>query len=248
MSNGSPEVAVVIGGAGGIGRAVCEALGTEGMHVVVVDLSQDRADEVAAGLAQRSMAATGTACDVTLPDAVVELRKIVLERFGTPSVLVNLAGTVRNDVVAKIQDDDFDATIASHVKSTLAVMRAFIPSMKERKYGRIVNTSSIAARGSIGGGSYGAAKGAIEALSRSAALELARHNITVNCIAPGLIATGLYLTTPKEFREKSLERVPMNRLGTPEDVAACFAFLASERARYVTGQTLTVCGGLSIGY
>jgi 3-oxoacyl-[acyl-carrier protein] reductase len=248
LTDKSPRIALVTGGAGGIGRAVCQKIAAQGMRVLVVDVRAEEAAEVAASLGERGWAATGIACDVTNPEAVVELRDGVLKRDGTPSVLVNLAGTIKNDVIAKIQDEDLDATIATHVKGTLAVMRAFIPSMKARKYGRIVNTSSIAARGAIGGGSYGAAKGAIEALSRSAALELARHGITVNCVAPGLIETGLYLTTPQEFREKALGRIPMNRLGTPEDVAACFAFLASEGARYVTGQTLIVCGGLSIGF
>jgi 3-oxoacyl-[acyl-carrier protein] reductase len=127
-------------------------------------------------------------------------------------------------------------------------MRAAIPLMRANGYGRIVNTSSIAVRGTVAGGSYGAAKGAIEGLTRSAALELAPHGITVNCVSPGLVDAGIFLSTPVEYREQLVERVPMRRLGTPEDVAGCIAFLASDAASYVTGQTLTVCGGLTLGF
>jgi 3-oxoacyl-[acyl-carrier protein] reductase len=120
--------------------------------------------------------------------------------------------------------------------------------MRAHGYGRIVNTSSIAFRGTVAGGSYGAAKGAIEGLTHSAAIELAPHGITVNCVAPGLVDAGIFLSTPEEYRQELIERVPMQRLGTPADIAACVAFLASEEAGYITGQTLTVCGGLSLGF
>jgi 3-oxoacyl-[acyl-carrier protein] reductase len=127
-------------------------------------------------------------------------------------------------------------------------MRAAAPVMRANGYGRIVNTSSIAVRGTVAGGSYGAAKGAIEGLTHSVALELAPHGITANCVAPGLIDAGIFLSTPEEYRQELTDRVPMRRLGTAADVAACVAFLASEEAGYVTGQTLTVCGGLTLGF
>lgn len=241
-------VCLVTGGGGDLGSAVCHALAEAGNHVIVVDMAGPRADKVVSALTARGYSASSATCNVGDSEEVDRLAREVLEQFGPVSVLVNMAGAVRNDVVAKISDEDFDVTFKSHVKGTLATMRAFIPAMKQQKYGRIINTSSIAARGAIGGGSYSASKAAIEGLSRAAALEVAHHNITVNCIAPGLIAAGMFLTTPEEFRNKSLEQVPMRRAGTPDDVAPCVAFLASDGARYLTGQTITICGGLTVGY
>jgi 3-oxoacyl-[acyl-carrier protein] reductase len=239
---------IVTGGAGAIGSAICAALARAGHHVIVVDIDGDRAGAVAANLVQEGHSASSASCDVASTPDIDLLRDKVLAEFGHLAILVNLAGAVRNAAITKVTDEDFEATFIPHVRGTLAMMRAFIPDMKRRRYGRIVNTSSIAARGSVGGSSYGASKAAIEGLTRAAALEVAHHNITVNCIAPGLIGAGMFLTTPEDFRNKWAERIPMKRIGTPEDVAPCVAFLASEPARYITGQTLTVCGGLSIGF
>jgi 3-oxoacyl-[acyl-carrier protein] reductase len=163
-------------------------------------------------------------------------------------VVVNLAGVIRRAPLTRITTDDFRLTMATHAEGTLSTMRACIPRMRANGYGRIVNTSSIAIRGTVAGGSYGAAKGAIEGLTHSAALEVAPHGITVNCVSPGLVDAGIFLSTPEEYRQELIERVPMRRLGTPEDIAGCVAFLASEEAGYITGQTLTVCGGLSLGF
>jgi 3-oxoacyl-[acyl-carrier protein] reductase len=125
-------------------------------------------------------------------------------------------------------------------------MRAIAPGMKRNGYGRIVNTSSVAAVGSPAGISYASAKGGIEGMSRSAAIELARHGITVNCIAPGLVDAGMFLETPDSFRSHLIERIPMGRFAEPGEIASCVAFLASPGCSYVTGQTLLACGGLSI--
>jgi 3-oxoacyl-[acyl-carrier protein] reductase len=163
-------------------------------------------------------------------------------------VAVNLAGVLRNQLVAKIDDDDFALVMRTHLGGTLNVMRAALPGMRANRYGRIVNMSSLAARGSIAGGAYGAAKGAIEGLTRSAAMECARDGVTVNCVAPGLIAAGMFLTVPELYQEESAARIPMGRPGDAAEVAAAVSFLASSEASYVTGQTLRVCGGLSLGY
>jgi 3-oxoacyl-[acyl-carrier protein] reductase len=180
--------------------------------------------------------------------AVEEAVRSIVDSHGRLDIVVNLAGVIRNQLLVKIEDDDFDLVLATHVRGTLNTMRAAIPHMRERGYGRIVNTSSLAARGSIAGASYGAAKGAIEGLTRSAAIEVARYGITVNCVAPGLIAAGMFLTVPQSYQEESAAKIPMQRLGLPEEVAACVSFLASPAASYVTGQTLLICGGLSLGF
>jgi 3-oxoacyl-[acyl-carrier protein] reductase len=184
------------------------------------------------------------ALDVTDADAVDALIGS-LERLD---VVVNLAGVIRRAPLARISNEDFRLTMETHAEGTLNTMRAAAPLMRANGYGRIVNTSSIAFRGTVAGGSYGAAKGAIEGLTHSVALELAPDGITVNCIAPGLIDAGMFQSTPEQYRQELTDRVPMGRLGTPADIAACVAFLASEEAGYVTGQTLTVCGGLTLGF
>jgi len=195
-----------------------------------------------------SFDAVAATIDVTDRAAVEQAVRDIIANHGRLDILANLAGVVRNDLIAKIKDADFEATFESHVRGTLNCMRAIIPTMRQHQYGRIINMSSVAARGAIGGGAYGAAKGAIESMSRTAALELATDGITVNCVAPGLVDAGMFLTTPKHFQDAGIERTPMKRSGTPEEVAACIAFFASQEASYVTGQTLFVCGGLSVGF
>jgi 3-oxoacyl-[acyl-carrier protein] reductase len=238
----------VTGGAGGIGDAASRALAVFGHHVVIGDLDAGKAMSAAAGLQTAGLAASGVQVDVTSAAAVEELIARIAAEHGRIDVLVNMAGVVRNDVLAKVADADFDATLRSHLGGTLNCIRASIPHMKRRQFGRIINMSSVASRGSVGGAAYGAAKGAVESLSRTAALELAGHGITVNCVAPGLIEAGMFLTTPRQFQEQGIARTPMRRAGTPEEVAACIVFFASEEAGFVTGQTLFVDGGLTTGF
>ena len=238
------SVALVTGAAGGLGRACCLGLAAEGHHVVVCDLDGEAAAETADQVRDAGGSAEPRAVDVTDRAAVED----VVRSIGRLDVLVNLAGVIRNQVLVKIEDPDFDLVLDTHMRGTLNTMRAAIPRMRERQYGRIVNMSSIAARGSVAGTAYAAAKGAIEGITRSAAIEEAKRGITVNCVAPGLIGAGIFLTVPQDYQDEVTARVPMKRVGTPEEVAACISFLASPAASYVTGQTLLVCGGLSLGF
>jgi 3-oxoacyl-[acyl-carrier protein] reductase len=222
------RLALVTGAAGGLGTAVCEALAAHGLRVVAADLD-------AQGLAALTQQGDGEAAVSVAPLDVTRRQDVdaLVRSLGRVDVAVNLAGVLRNQLVAKIDDDDFALVMRTHLGGTLNVMRAALPGMRANRYGRIVNMSSLAARGSIAGGAYGAAKGAIEGLTRSAAMECARDGVTVNCVAPGLIAAGMFL---------------MGRPGDAAEVAAAVSFLASSEASYVTGQTLRVCGGLSLGY
>jgi 3-oxoacyl-[acyl-carrier protein] reductase len=185
---------------------------------------------------------------VTRAAEVEALVGSLLEAHGRLDVLVNLAGVIRNELLVKVKDESFALVMATHVHGTLNTMRAALPPMRERQYGRIVNMSSVAARGSIAGGAYAAAKGAIEGLTRSAAMESARAGVTINCVAPGLISAGMFLTVPEDYQRERAARIPVGRAGTAEEVASCVAFLASAEASYVTGQTLPICGGLSLGF
>ena len=248
MSTTKPRrLCVVLGGAGGIGSATCKALAEAGHRLVIADQAADKAESVARALSAERFDADGEGCDVTAPAEVEALRERIEARHGPADILVNLAGVVRNDILVRVKDADFALTMATHVNGTLNAMRVFLPGMRKRGYGRVVNTSSTAARGTFGGASYATAKGAIEAMSRTAAFEMAKFGVTVNCVGPGLIRAGIFLTVPEDYQKKGIDSTPMGRAGEPEEVAACIRFLASDEASYVTGQTLYVCGGLTIG-
>lgn len=244
----SGDVAVVTGGGGGLGAAVCRRLAADGWGVVVVDIAEDAARSVAESITSgggRAVAAVGDVADAAW---ATELRAEVEAAWDRPATgLVNLAGAVRNAVLSKVSDADFELVLRTHLFATMHTVRAFAPGMKSAGRGRIVNTSSVAARGVVAGTSYGSAKGGIEGLTRSAALELARHGVTVNCVEPGVIATGMFLGTPPEFQVAQTAQIPAGRAGRPEEVAAAVSFLLSPDSAYITGQTLTVCGGLSVG-
>ncbi|HRE42366.1 MAG TPA: SDR family oxidoreductase [Terricaulis sp.] len=238
---------LVVGGAGGIGAAVCEALAEAGHQVSIADRNTEAAETLATALAAKGHTVHGEGCDATSAAEVEALREHIEAARGPVDILVTMAGVIRNDLLIKVKDEDFDLVMSTHVKSTLNAMRTFLPGMRTRGYGRVVTMSSLAGRGSIAGASYAAAKSGIEGLTRTAAIEMARYSVTVNCVAPALIDAGMFRTVPKEYQDKGVQAIPMRRPGEPREVAACVRFLASEDASYITGQVITVCGGMSLG-
>ncbi|MGE8476398.1 MAG: SDR family oxidoreductase, partial [Paraburkholderia hospita] len=208
-------------------------------------------DRVALDHAASTLAAAGAdvialPVDVTNSASVNEAVEAVVERFGQIDVLVNNAGIVRDKRITKMSDDDWDAVIGVNLKSQFLCCRAVLAHMSAARYGRIVNISSRAWLGGVGQSNYSAAKGGVVSLTRSLALEWASAGITVNAIAPGIVDTPLFQTFDADLQERLKKSVPVQRIGTPDDIAQAVLFFAQREASYITGQTLYVCGGRSL--
>ncbi|MFB9177458.1 3-oxoacyl-ACP reductase FabG [Dactylosporangium sucinum] len=236
------RTAVVTGGAQGIGAATARLLAEQGARVVVLDLdaakAQKVADELPGGLA--------LGCDVTDKDQV----DTVFAEIGAVHVLVNNAGITRDNLLFKMPVDEWNAVLGTNLTSMFLCTQAAQKSMVQQRYGRIVNLSSRSALGARGQVNYAAAKAGVQGLTATLAIELGPFNITVNAVAPGYIATAMTAataervgSTPEEHQAQAAERTPLRRVGRPEEVAAVIAFLASDEASYVSGQTLYVNGG-----
>ncbi len=244
------KVAVVTGGGGVIGKGICLAMAQAGMQVVVVDIDEAHAEKCVAALRSLGSEPLVAIGDLSDKAQVARIKQEVESQFGQADVLVHAHGDNKNELLVKIEEATWKKMLAVHLDGTLHSMLAFFPMMRERRFGRIINMSSIAARGSIAGAAYAAAKSGIEGLTQVAAMEWARYNITANCLAPGLIGgvgSMFNRTTPEEFKKDMIERTPMKRTGTAEEVAALARFLASDEAGFITGQIIHVDGGLSLG-
>ena len=245
------RVAVVTGGASGIGRAICEALAREGARVAVLDVNDGGARETVAAIERGGGTAAAHRVDITDVDAIDGAFDAIAGRWGGLHVLVNCAGWDKPMPFIETTPEFWDKILAINLRGPLACTRAALRHMIKADYGKIVTIASDAGRvGSTGEAVYSAAKGGLIAFTKTVAREVARHRINVNCVCPGPSDTPLF---QKEFAEKSpklaesLKRViPWGRLGVPEDVAPAVVFLASDDAAFITGQTLSVSGGLTM--
>lgn len=239
------RVAVVTGSGRGIGRAAVEALGREGVKVAVLDIASDRVEETVSGLSAAGVEAVGACGDICSPSDVESMFGKVLAAFGRIDILVNNAGFTRDKYLTKMSLDQWSEVIDTILKGAFLCTKAALPSMMERNWGRIVNISSRAHLGNPGQTNYAAAKAGLIGFTRALAYEQGKFNITANAIAPGFIETELLksLSTYSALREAALSRTPLPRLGVPQDVADAIVFLCSERAGFITGETLHVTGG-----
>jgi 2-hydroxycyclohexanecarboxyl-CoA dehydrogenase len=245
------KVAVVTGAASGIGRAIARALAAEGARVAVLDLNEAGAVAVAAEIVNAQGDARPWQVDVAAADRVATVIGDVVARWSTLHVLVNCAGWDRPMPFVETTPDFWDKILAINLRGPIACTRAALPPMIAQGYGKIVSIASDAGRvGSTGEAVYSAAKGGLIAFTKTIARETARHRINVNCVCPGPSDTPLFqkeFATPNPKLAESLKRViPWGRLGTPEDIAPAVVFLASDDAGYITGQTLSVSGGLTM--
>jgi 3-oxoacyl-[acyl-carrier protein] reductase len=234
------KVAIVTGAGRGIGEGIARKLAQDGATVVCADVNEGDATSVALGL---SPAGLGVRLDVSKApecDAVVEN---VHARYGRLDILVNNAGINRDAMLHKMTDDQWHQVIAVDLSGVFFMTRAASRIMRAAGAGRIVNISSASWMGNIGQANYAAAKAGVVGLSRTAAKELARSQVTVNAICPGFIDTVMTRSIPDAIREKQVEKIPLGRAGQPADVAALVAFLASDEAGYITGEVINVGGG-----
>ncbi len=236
--------ALVTGATGGIGGAIARRLHEQGATVGLSGTRVERLEALAGDLGTRAHVLP---CDLGDPDAVDGLVKQAEAAMGQVDILVNNAGITRDNLLMKLKDDDWQAVIDVNLTAAFRLSRAAVRGMMRRRWGRIVNiTSVVGVTGNPGQGNYAAAKAGMIGLSKSLAAEIASRNVTVNCIAPGFIETAMTDVLPEDQKAKLLGRVPMARLGVPDDIAWSVVYAASEEAAYMTGQTLHVNGGLAM--
>ncbi len=253
----SGRIAVVTGGAAGIGRATARAFAAEGCKVAVWDVTSEGGDELVAELATAGGEGSHQVVDVTDSAAVDAAAAAVADRWGGIDVLVNNAGILRDaqlvkwkdgDVARVMSDEEFDAVIAVNLRGVFSCARAVVPHMIRRGGGVILNASSVVGLyGNFGQTNYAATKAAVINMAGTWSRELGRHNVRVNAVAPGFIATEILETMPEKILQGMLARTPLGRMGKPEDIANAYVWLASDAAGFITGATLSVDGGLVLG-
>jgi 3-oxoacyl-[acyl-carrier protein] reductase len=242
------KVAVVTGSSRGIGRAIALRLSAEGAKVVVNHRGSEAAanevvEQIKAG-GNEAIVVQADVSKITDAEALIDAAKAA---FGRVDILVNNAGTTRDTLLMRMSDEDWNVVIDTNLKGTFNCIKAVSRQMMRQRYGRIVNITSVSGiAGNAGQANYASAKAGIIGLTKTVAKELGSRGITCNAVAPGFVPTGLTASLPQDLIAAAIDRTPLGRMGTPEDMAAAVAFLASDEAGFITGQVLAVDGGLAI--
>jgi len=240
-------VALVTGAGGGIGAATAQKFAQEGAIVAVNDYAEEAGNKIVTAIREAGGQAQFYGGSVADPEAVSATIKDIASRFGRLDILINNAGITRDSLSYKMTEEMWDSVVDIHLKGAwLTSINAF-EVMRKQNSGRIVNTSSVSALGNIGQANYAAAKAGIWGLTKTLALEYSRYNILVNAVAPGYISTPMTAVIPQNVQDAVVSRIPLKRMGKPEEIAAMHLFLSSDEASYVTGQIFFVDGGVSTG-
>ncbi len=239
--------AVITGSARGIGQAIARRFAINGANVVICSRTEEASRKVADELASHGVKTLAYGADVASTAATEAMLKDVLDKWGSIDVLVNNAGVTRDNLLLRMKEDDWDTVLATNLKSAYNACRVASRAMMKAQRGSIINISSVVGiMGNPGQANYAASKAGLIGFTKALARELASRNITVNCIAPGYIETDMTAALTPEQREKIQSQIPLGRLGGVEDIAQAAVFLASDLARYITGQTIVVDGGLTM--
>jgi 3-oxoacyl-[acyl-carrier protein] reductase len=244
------RVALVTGAARGIGAATAQRLAADGFDVAVIDLEESACKATVDGIGQAGRRGLAVGADVSDAGAVTAAVARVAGELGPPAVLVNNAGVIRDNLLFKMTDADWDTVMNVHLRGAFLMSRAAQKHMTDAGWGRIVNLSSSSALGNRGQANYSAAKAGLQGFTKTLAIELGPFGVTVNAVAPGFIVTEMTASTAarmgvpfEDFQKMAIERIPVRRVGQPEDVAATISFLVSEDASFVSGQVIYVAGG-----
>lgn len=239
------RVAIVTGASRGIGKSISLALAACGAKIVAVDIDLAATEAMVSELKANGTEAIAVQGNVTLSADAEKMVQAAVEAFGRVDILVNNAGITRDALLLRMKDEDWDAVLNVNLKGAFLCSRAAAKVMSKQRYGRIINIASVVGQmGNAGQANYCASKAGLMGLTRSNARELARRNVTVNAVAPGFIATDMTDALPEKTREELAAQIPLERLGSAEDIAHAVVFLAQEKSGYITGQVLAVNGGM----
>ena len=246
MNEATRKIALVTGASRGIGAAIASALADHGCHVVGTATSESGANMISEKLMGRG--GVGRVLNVTDPDSIARLMESVRLEMGDPLILINNAGITQDNILMRMKDDEWNNVIDTNLNALFRLTKACVRGMTKARWGRVVNvTSVVGSMGNPGQSNYAATKAGAEGMARSLAKELGSRSITVNCVAPGFIDTDMTKALDEAQRHALAAQIPLSRLGEPSDIAAVVAFLVSDAAQYITGETIHVNGGLYMG-